>query len=336
MKSVNIKDIAKAAGVGVSTVSRVLNDQPDVKAETKEKVLKIIEELNYIPNNSARNLKRIKTNHVGIFVIGDFTTFFSEVIETLEKTLSQEKYSVMLHFHQGHEGTLEAAVQFALEKKLVGLVFLGGHLKAEDEGYLNQLNIPVIFASTVIDDTVDDQLYSSVTIDNFKSAYDGITTLINKGHRKIGMISAGYGDDSVAEARFEAYQKVLNDAGIDYNADWVTGGNYSMASGYKAMQELLKQDLTAVFVIADMMAIGAMKAITDGGLKIPEDISVLGFDGLEVGKFLTPSLTSIEQPTRYMGEQTGKMLLKMLKHDTEQEHVILETRFVEGQSTKTL
>lgn len=336
MKSVNIKDIAKAAGVGVSTVSRVLNDQPDVKAETKAKVLKVIEELNYVPNNSARNLKRNRTNHIGIFVIGDFTTFFSEVIETLEKTLSAEDYSVMLHFHQGHGTTLESAVQFALEKKLVGLVFLGGHLRKEEEGYLKQLNIPVVFASTVIDADVDDKLFSSVTIDNYKSAFDGVSWLLAGNHLKVGMISAGFGDDSVAETRFKAYQDALRSFHIPYDASLVSGGNYSMRSGYEAMQQLIKENVTAVFVIADMMAIGAMKAITDAGLKVPEDISVLGFDGLEIGRFLTPSLTSIEQPTKYMGEQTGSMLLAILRDDKNAKHLVLETRFVEGQSTKKL
>lgn len=335
MKSVNIKDIAKVAGVGVSTVSRVLNNQPDVKEETKKRVLQIIEELNYVPNNSARNLKRTKTNHIGIFVIGDFSTFFSEVIESLEKILSSNRYSVMLHFHQGMESTIEAAIQFALEKKLVGLIFLGGHLKKSEEGYLKQLKIPVIFASTVIEDGVDLELFSSVTIDNYKAAYEGVAYLLKNGHRRIGMISAGYGDDSVAEARFMAYRDALNDYKVTYDEKLVSGGNYTMASGYKAMEELLPQKVTAVFAIADTMAIGAMKAITDHGLKVPEDISVLGFDGLELGKFMTPSLTSIEQPTRYMGDQAGQILLELMREEIPQ-HIVLETKFVVGQTTQKI
>ncbi|MBN2795552.1 MAG: LacI family DNA-binding transcriptional regulator [Clostridia bacterium] len=335
MKTVNIKDIAKVAGVGVSTVSRVLNNQPDVKEETKKRVLQIIEELNYVPNNSARNLKRTKTNHIGIFVIGDFSTFFSEVIESLEKILSSNRYSVMLHFHQGMKNTIEAAIQFALEKKLVGLVFLGGHLKKNEEGYLKQLKIPVIFASTVIEEGVDFELFSSVTIDNYKAAYEGVTYLLENGHRRIGMISAGYGDDSVAEARFMAYRDALSDFKVTYDEKLVSGGNYTMASGYKAMEELLDEKVTAVFAIADTMAIGAMKAITDHGLKVPEDISVLGFDGLELGKYMTPSLTSIEQPTRYMGDQAGQILLEILREEVPQ-HIVLETKFVIGQTTQKI
>ena len=138
MKSVNIKDIAKAAGVGVSTVSRVLNDQPDVKASTKERVLKVIEALNYVPNNSARNLKRIKTNHIGIFIVGEYSNFFSKIVEAIESEISSEKYALVLHFHKENGRILENAVEFALEKRLVGLIILGGSMLATDAGYLEQ------------------------------------------------------------------------------------------------------------------------------------------------------------------------------------------------------
>lgn len=180
---------------------------------------------------------------------------------------------------------------------------------------------------------MDFDLFSSVTIDNYKAAYEGVSYLIETGHKRIAMISAGYGDDSVAEARFKAYQDALKDHDVSYDPHLVSGGNYTMASGYEAMKSLLHEKPTAVFAIADMMAIGAMKAITDQGLSIPKDISVLGFDGLEVGKFLTPSLTSIEQPTRYMGDQAGQMLIDLLKEKVPK-HIVLETKFVIGQTTQ--
>lgn len=337
MRSINIKDIAKAAGVGVSTVSRVLNNQPDVKASTKEKVLKVIEELNYIPNNSARNLKRIKTNHVGVFVIGEYSTFFAEVIESLEKEISSNGYSMVLHFHHSHEKMLETAVQFSLEKKLVGLIFLGGTLLKKDEGFLQQLNIPIVFGSTVIEDDIDDELYNSVTIDNYKAANQGMEHLLNYGHTKVGLISAGYGGDSVAEKRHAAYEDSLNRHNIGYNNDYVVGGNYSMQSGYDAMNNLLEHtDVTSVFVIADLMAIGAIKAIFDRGLSVPDDVSVVGFDGLEITKFLTPSLTTVEQPSKLMGEKIGQLVLTHVKEDEtlETDHIILDTKFIIGQSSQ--
>ncbi len=336
MKTINIKDIAKAAGVGVSTVSRVLNDQPDVKASTKEKVLKVIAELNYVPNNSARNLKRHKTNHIGIFVIGEYSTFFSKVIQTIEKEVSSQKYSIVLHFHKENVKTLEAAVEFALEKRLVGLIFLGGGLLSSDEGYLKQLNIPVVFGSTVLNDDIDKTLYNSVTINNFEAAYHGMMHLIKSGHRKIGLITTNDGKDNVAEKRYQAYLKALEDAKLSHHAEYVTIGDYSIESGYHAMEMLLNTDVTAVFAIADLMAIGAMKAAHNKGLMVPNDISLLGFDGLEVSKYMNPSLTTIEQPTDSMGKNIGSVILKQLNDEEETQHIVLDTSFYKGQTVKDM
>jgi len=334
MKSVNIKDIAKAAGVGVSTVSRVLNNQPDVKASTKEKVLKVIEELNYVPNNSARNLKRNKTNHIGIFIIGEYSNFFSKIVEAFEKKISGEKNALVLHFHKENLKTVESAVEFALEKRLAGLIILGGSLLPEDEGYLKQLDIPVVLGSTVIHEACDRTLYSSVTIDNFLSSYEGVKQLISSGHKCIGLISSDDGKDNVADRRRLAYEKALKEHNLVFSNKLVAMGDYSMQSGYEAMKTILDTDATAVFAISDLMAIGAMKAVFDAGKSVPEDVSVLGFDGLEISKFMHPSLSTIEQPYYEMGSSLASIVLSQLEDNTVKKHIVLETTFYRGQSIK--
>ncbi|MCH4888288.1 LacI family transcriptional regulator [Acidaminobacter sp. JC074] len=334
MKSVNIKDIAKAAGVGVSTVSRVLNNQPDVKDSTKERVLKVIEELNYVPNNSARNLKRNKTNHIGIFIIGEYSNFFSKVVEAIEEKISNEKHALVLHFHKEHIKTVEVAVEFALEKRLAGLIILGGSLLPEDEGYIKQLDIPVVFGSTVIHEACDRDLYSSVTIDNFKSSYEGVVKLISSGHKSIGLISSEDGKDNVAERRQLAYEQALKDHALISSNELIAMGDYSMQSGYDAMKELLKTDLTAVFAISDLMAIGAVKAVFDAGKSVPDDISVVGFDGLEISKFMHPSLSTVEQPYDEMGSNIASIVLSEFKDKDVKSHIVLETTFYKGQTIK--
>lgn len=336
MKSVNIKDIAKAAGVGVSTVSRVLNDQPDVKASTKERVLKVIEALNYVPNNSARNLKRIKTNHIGIFIVGEYSNFFSKIVETIESEISSEKYALVLHFHKENGRILENAVEFALEKRLVGLIILGGSMLATDAGYLEQLEIPVVLGSTVLNQSISKTIYNSVTIDNFSATYAGIKKLIESGHKKIAMISTDDGIDNVADKRFQAYKKILMDHELDFDDSLVTMGDYSIQSGYEAMEVLLKKKITAVFAISDLMAIGAIKKIIESGQSVPEDISVLGFDGLEISKFMNPSLATIEQPYKKMGINIAEVLLGQMDGEEETKHIILETSFYEGQTIKNI
>ncbi len=335
----NIKDIAKAAGVGVSTVSRVLNDQPDVKASTKEKVLKVIEALNYVPNSSARNLKRIKSNHIGVYVIGEYSSFFSTVIETIEKEISKHGYSIILHFNHNQEKHLESAVQFTLEKRLVGLIYLGGEVSKLDEGYLKQFTIPFVFASTMIDRDIDHSLYNSVNINNMDASYKAVAHLLNLKHRDIALISAGDDHKSVSKARHDAYIKALDERSITYKTDYIAWGNYSMQSGYDAMKTLLdkKLPITAVFAVADLMAIGALKAICDQGLKVPEDISIIGFDGLEITKFIHPTLATIQQPAKEMGHKIIEVLVKALEDKSSVvEHIVLETQLIEGHSCKCL
>ena len=336
MKTINIKDIAKAAGVGVSTVSRVLNDQPDVKASTKEKVLKVIEELNYVPNNSARNLKRHKSNHIGVFIVGEYSDFFSKVVEAIEEKVSKEKYSLILHFHKENAKTLETAVEFALEKRLVGLIILGGSLRSNDEGYLNQLEIPIVLGSTVLNEDIDKSLYNSVTINNFEATYDGVSKLIEAGHKQIALITTNDGKHNVAEKRHQAFRKVLLDHNIEIKDTLIAFGDYSIQSGYDAMKSLLKEEFTSVFAVSDLMAIGASKAIFEAGLSVPNDISVLGFDGLEIAKFMHPSLSTIEQPYNDMGATIGVVILEQLIDNDESIHKILETSFFKGQTIKTI
>lgn len=334
MKSVNIKDIAKVAGVGVSTVSRVLNDQPDVSQATKEKVLKVIEDLNYVPNNSARNLKRNKTNHIGVFVIGEYSTFLSEVIEAVEKKVSAAGYTLVIHFQQGHESMLEKAIQFTLEKRLVGLIYLGGILDKKDEGFLKQLNIPVVFGSTVIDTELDKNLYNSVTIDNYTASCSAVEALIQKGHKRIGLISVS-GNDPVATRRQLAYCQTMKKYDLEIKDTYIAYGNFSMKSGYEAGLLLKDTDITALFSVADMMAIGALKAFSDHGIKVPEDISMIGFDGLELTDFTVPSLASVEQPSLTMGTYVADLIIQKMTDETK-EQIILETRLKEGQSLKEL
>lgn len=334
MKSINIKDIAKAAGVGVSTVSRVLNDQPDVSETTKEKVLKVIEELNYVPNNSARNLKRNKTNHIGVFVIGEYSTFLSEVIEAVEKKISAAGYTLVIHFQQGNDRMLEKAVQFTLEKRLIGLIYLGGVLNKKDEGFLKQLNIPVVFGSTVIDSDVDKGLYNSVTIDNYTASCSAVEALISKGHQKIGLISVN-GNDPVANRRQLAYTDTMSKHGLEVDDTYIAYGNFSMKSGYEAALQLKDTDITALFSVADMMAIGALKAFSDHKKMVPEDISIIGFDGLELTDYTVPSLASVEQPSQTMGFYVADLIIDKMSNEIK-EQIVLETRLKEGNSLKEL
>ncbi len=338
MRNLNIKDIAKLAGVGVSTVSRVINEHPDVKADTRQRVLEIIETYNYIPNNSARNLKRLDTNHVGILVKGMFNPFFAQMVEVIEKELAKEQYTAVLHYNRESLKDVDAAHEFIMEKKLKGIICLGGdfdEMTAED---IKRLRVPVVLASTEIPTHLDKTLYSSVLIDNEKAAFEAVSYLCEKGHRKIGLITTGEGDRSIGNRRTEGYLRALKAYEIEKTDRYFELGDYSFEKGYEAMQRLLEKapDITAVFAISDIMAIGAAKAVREKGLKIPDDLSIVGFDDIEYAAFFNPPLTTVHQPVLQMAQKAAEVVVSILDEAGGHAHEVFQTDIVRRCSERPL
>ena len=338
MSDFTIKDISRIAEVGVSTVSRVLNNHPDVKEETRKKVLSVIEEFNYIPNNSARNLKRNTSNNIGVLVKGIHNPFFSEMIKSIEEKIDEEGYSMILHYNEINPNDFEAAIELIKEKKLKGLICLGGYFENIDKEQLLNLKTPIVLTSTNIIENIDKSIFSSVIIENEKAAFNAVDYICKLGHKTIGIISTGEEDRCVGKHRFEGYKKALLQNSIEYNEELVEVGNYTFESGFDNMNSLLDKNLsiTAVFVTTDVMAIGASKAILSRGLRIPEDISVVGFDGIDYAQYFHPSLTTVKQPVEQMGEKSVNILFDLVKNKKKHEHVVLETELLERESCKKI
>ncbi|MCB2288671.1 LacI family transcriptional regulator [Clostridium sp. CS001] len=338
MKNLNIKDIAKIAGVGVATVSRVLNNHTDVKEETRHKVLEIMEKYNYIPNNSARNLKRNTSNNIGVLVKGIHNPFFSKMIKSIETEIDKEGYSMILHYNESNDNDIDAAVELIKEKKLKGLICLGGDFEDLDKQELVNLKTPIVLASTYIIEKANRALFSSVIIENEKAAYKAVDYIASLGHRKIGIITTGEEDRTIGKLRFEGYKKALKENKIEFNEKFVEIGEYTFESGFDAMNKLLEKELgiTAVFATTDIMAIGASKAILSNGLKIPEDISVVGFDGIDYSMYFHPSITTVVQPVEEMGKKSIDLLFDLLKNQNHHQHIVLETELQERESCRKI
>lgn len=340
MKNLNIKDIAKIAGVGVSTVSRVINNHQDVKAETREKVLQIIKEYNYIPNNSARNLKRSDSKNIGVLVKGIHNPFFSKIVQSIEQRIDEEGYSLILHYSTGDcsENDIEVAIELIKEKKLKGLICLGGDFDDLNESQLVDLKVPIVLSSTSIFENANKKNFSSIIIENEKAAYKAVEYLCKLGHEKIGIITTGAEDRSIGKLRFQGYKKALDENELEYKREFLEIGEYTFESAFNAMNRLLDKnlDLTAVFITSDIMAIGASKAILSRGLRIPDDISIIGFDGIEYAEFFHPSITTVKQPGEYMGEKSVEILFDLIKKKGKNQHMILETKLLERESCKEL
>ncbi len=343
MSSVTIKDIAKLSGVGISTVSRAINNHPDISLETKSKVMKVIEENNYIPNNSAINLKRTNSKTIAILIKGISNAFFSSMIKIFEDEIQKKKYTFLLHKVDQREDEVDVAIRLIKEKRLKGIIFLGGFFSHNDEK-LSKIEIPFVLSTVTFPEKYRN-MYASVAVDDMVESSKIVDYLCKKGHKKIAIIAAGVNDESIGKLRLEGFKKALKDNKIKFNKklcfhmkENIEG--YSMENGYTVMTDILNSDMakeiTAIFAVSDSMAIGACKAIYDKGLSVPKDYSVAGFDGLEISKYYEPTLTTVKQPVEKIAVATSKLLFDMIKNKSGTQNIIFEGEIEIGQSVKVI
>lgn len=333
----NIRDIARLAGVGVSTVSRVINDHPDVKDETREKILKIIKESNYIPNNSARILKKNNTNNIGVLVKGVFNPFFAEMINIIGNRINEAGYTMILQQNDyATEDDVDNLIVFVKEKRLQGIICLGGNfLNINDESF-QFLDIPVVLTSVNTLSKESKSKFSSIGIDNVLAAKASIQYLIDKGHRNIGILLGEKNDVGISGLRLEGYKKALEENNIPYSEENVFIGDYDYSGAYRVTKEIInnRKDITAIFSISDIMAVGAAKSVIDQGLQVGEDISIMGFDGMDISKYYNPGITTVKQPKKNMANNSIDLLLALLAKKEEHKHIIFETKIIERESCK--
>ncbi|WP_283696051.1 LacI family DNA-binding transcriptional regulator [Clostridium perfringens] len=333
----NIRDIARLAGVGVSTVSRVINDHPDVKDETREKILKIIKESNYIPNNSARILKKNNTNNIGVLVKGVFNPFFAEMINIIGNRINEAGYTMILQQNDyATEDDVDNLIAFVKEKRLQGIICLGGNfLNINDESF-QFLDIPVVLTSVNTLSKESKSKFSSIEIDNVLAAKASIQYLIDKGHRNIGILLGEKNDVGISGLRLEGYKKALEENNIPYSEENVFIGDYDYSGAYRVTKEIInnRKDITAIFSISDIMAVGAAKSVIDQGLQVGEDISIMGFDGMDISKYYNPGITTVKQPKKNMANNSIDLLLALLAKKEDHKHIIFETKIIERESCK--
>ena len=304
-----IKDIARQAGVAPSVVSRALNNKYGVKEETKELIQKIARELDYYPNTAARSLVTRKTGTIGIMMADISEPYYSQIIKGMEFVASQTGYTLL--FSNSYESVERNRVlqKMIYSERVDGLVIVGSNIQ-EKNFVLTLLEQEVPFV--LIERNFSDPRVNCIWVNNIEGAYLATKHLIEKGHRKIAHI-AGNLYFQVALDRIEGYKKALNEAGIGFSEELVTSGNFISRDAYEAMKEQLRHNCTAVFAASDTMAYGALQAITEAGLTVPDDIAVIGFDNLEFSALTNPPLTTIRQPRYEMGKQSMEILITNLQ-----------------------
>jgi len=331
-----IKDIARLSGVSVSTVSRVLNNRPDVSEESRSRVRSVIENASYIPNNTARDLVKTKSDTIGLVVRGISNPFYTDVITAIEKKIEHAGYTMVMRQIASDADEIQCGAEMEREKRLLGIVFLGGCQDYTPER-LKVLNVPYVCCSYSNKyGTLDGEQYSSVSIEDQDEAYRAVDILIKNGHRRIAALVSSTDDGSISQLRYQGYLKALEDNGIEPDRDLVieTDG-FSITDAYRAMENRLdngKVDFTALFTIADVMAMGAMRALRERGKRVPEDCSVIAIDGIAMSEYIHPMLSTLCQPMEEMGQRSVDILLDMIEGRSGNRHVVLPTCFREGAS----
>ncbi|CAM3392116.1 LacI family DNA-binding transcriptional regulator [Marinicrinis lubricantis] len=339
---ITITDIARMCGVGVTTVSRAMNNHPDISEETKAMIMQVIRDNHYVPNNSARNLKRSASKTIAVLIKGITNPFFNHMIKVFEKEIQKNKYSFILHRVDENQDEVEVAIELEKEKRLKGIVFLGGQFSHANEKF-KQITVPFILSTGGVTSEVGSENYSSVSVDDFKESYKMVDYLCGLGHRKIAIITSPPDHVDVGTLRFEGYLKALEDHGITFREEWawymredIEG--FSMDNGYAVTKHRLSAnpDVTAIFAVADSLAIGACKAIFEDGKRVPEDYSVAGYDGLDISFYYNPSLTTIRQPVEEMAEETIRILFDMIHKKVKHTHRIFPAELLARASTRPL
>lgn len=334
MEQITIKDIARMCGCGVSTVSRALNNHPDINEETRNKILNVVKETGFVPNNSARNLKITDSKTIAVLIKGIANPFFMKMIKIMEQEIQRQKYSLILQHVEFDQDEVDVAIELEREKKLKGIIFLGGYFNHTKEK-LDKINVPFVISTVNMTEEYSSN-YASVAVDDVKESYKIVDYLCKLGHKKILLISADPNDESIGKLRKEGYMKALSENGISVNENLIVpmsndADAYSMKAGFLTLQEALNRnlDFSAVFAISDAVAIGACRALADAGKSIPGDVSVVGFDGIDDAKYYSPRITTIRQPFEDMAKASIKLLFKYIEGDKNSEE--LQRRLFEGE-----
>lgn len=304
-----IKDIARIAGVAPSVVSRALNNKYGVKESTRQRILEIARELGYYPNSAARSLVTRRTETIGIVMADISEPYYSQTIKGMEYVAIQTGYTLL--FSNSYENVEQGRVLHKMisGERVDGLVIVGSNI--QEKSFISTLldgDIPFV----LVERNFSDPRVNCIWVDNVRGGYLATRFLIDKGHRKIAHI-AGNLYFQVALDRIEGYKRALDEAGMGFSEEWVAAGDFLTHGGYQAMKELLPLGCTAVFAANDAMAYGALQAIWEAGLKVPEDIAIIGFDDLEFSQLTNPPLTTVRQPRYEMGRRSLEILVSVLR-----------------------
>lgn len=321
MKIYTIRDVAQLAGVSVTTVSRVLNHRPDVNAATREKVERVMVECNFVGNANARSLKQLDGDVAALILRGRSNPFLSGLAETMLQFARESDVSFLMESIDEKDDEFQTALRLMHEKRARGFIFIGSRLDARLEVLRGQ-DVPMVFATV---NAVNAGLprAASVSIDDRCMGREAMEMLIRAGHTKIAIFGGSRNQGDGLADRYIGAREACEQAGVPFDETRYVETRFSLEDAYNAARNFFatRSDTTAVFAMSDMVAMGVIRALKDIGRRVPEDVSVVGFDGVEMGKYFIPSLSTIVQPQEEIARQSVDVLLDMMEKDGSARHL---------------
>lgn len=331
-KPITIKDVAKQAGVSISTVSRVINDSKPVTNEVKQRVLDVIKKTGYIPNPLARSLVTKKSQLLGVIVPEVTDTFSAEVLNGIEEISKMYNYDILLANTYSEKDLEIKSINLLKAKQVEGIVMICWDIDEEIAEILNGSGIPIVYISKT---SIDYDIYN-VSTQNYPATRDMTEFLIEKGHKRIALMVTSYNISVLTDERLNGYKEALDKNNIKYDEDLIiksTSTTYE--DGYSCAKKLLIDDKKpdAIFATSDEAAIGAINACFDLGYRVPEDISVAGFNDVKLARLYRPKLTTVYQPLFDIGAVSIRMIIKMTKgQDIGEKKVELPYKIIDRES----
>ena len=316
---VTIRDVAEAAGFSVNTVSRALNDKPDVSEKTKRTILGVATQMGYRPNKRARSLRLNKTQMIGVIVADIANPYFGAIVKGIEGEARKYDYSVILQNTDENYSQETKAIRVVLEEQVDGIILSPTQKEKETVKYLVKLGVPLVLISRFFSDLPTNYVVS----DDVQGGYLATEHLIQAGHKKIAMINGPLHISSAVE-RFEGYRKALNQYRIKLDSSLIMQGAVTMQDGYNAAKSLLKLDSrpSAIFAFSDFVAFGVMRAIREDNLKIPEDVAIIGYDDNQFAACAEVPLTTIHVPK----DKIGINAVRALKEQFDDDHSMMQLK----------
>ena len=332
-----IKDIARLSGCGVSTVSRVLNGHPDVSEETRQRVMAVVKEQDFQPNTNAKHLKQQAGGSIAVVVKSTMNMLFADLVEKIQSLLLDAGQDAAVYYLDEDANEVAYALQLHRERHPRGFLFLGGDLELFKAGFA-----PITVPSVLLTNTARELGFanlSSFTTDDGAAAEQVIRLLAGQGHRYIGLLGGNWSCAQISYSRLTGCLEACRRLGLPFDVDQQCEPcRYSMPEAYAATKKLLDRcpELTAIFAVSDVMALGAIRALRDLGRRVPEDISVVGFDGLVTGQYSLPRLTTVRQDTQQLAQRGVDALLRSTARSAPPVHELVPFQLIEGESVANI